>query len=131
MSKILIVEDELNTRLGLSEILIEEGYQVNSAEDGAGALEKMDPSIDLLLTDLRLPDISGIELHKKLKGSYPELVTVVMTAYSTLNLYQEAQDAGIISWLTKPLNVDMLLSILRNALQGAELSKRKENQMIN
>lgn len=130
MPKILIVEDDFNTRLGLSEILMEEGFEVEVAEDGAGALEKIDHSTNLLLTDLRLPDILGIELHKKLKQSYPGLTTIIMTAYSIPELYQDAHDAGVLSWLTKPLNIDLLLSTLHATLPHAELNRREEKKPV-
>ncbi|MFQ5753393.1 MAG: response regulator, partial [bacterium] len=83
MSTILLVEDDVNTRTGLFEILTEEGYHVESAEDGADALKIMESGIiDLLLSDLRLPDLSGLELHEKVKRVHPELITIIMTAYS-------------------------------------------------
>ncbi|MFQ5823770.1 MAG: response regulator [bacterium] len=128
MPKILIVEDEFNTRQGLSEILTEEGFEVALAEDGANALEKIDIDTDLLLSDLRLPDITGLDLFKKLKPLYPELVTIIMTAYSTPDLGEEAKDAGVFSWLTKPLNIEILLSKLQEALI---FHKREKNKPMN
>ena len=113
MLKILLVEDDLNTRLGLFEILKDEGYEVEVAEDGAEAVEKMAFEIDLVLSDLRLPDISGLQLHEKVKELRPEVISIIMTDYSTPELHQQAKDAGIFHWITKPLNIDHLLSIIR------------------
>ena len=65
MHKILIVEDDLHARLGLGSLLAEEGYSVELVEDGCNCLKRTDWDIDLLLSDLRLPDISGIELARR------------------------------------------------------------------
>jgi DNA-binding NtrC family response regulator len=131
LPKILIVEDEFNTRAGLSERLTEEGYEVEAAEDGAAALEKIDLSIDLLLSDLRLPDVSGIHLSKKLKQMYPGLLTIIMTAYTSPDFYQEAQNAGVFGWLNKPIDLELLLSIIGEALEPLNLSKRKAKVPMN
>ena len=120
LSKILLVEDDLNTRLGLSEILEEDGYEVEIAEDAADAFRKMEMGIDLLLSDFRLPDISGIELHEKVRELYPNMKTIIMTAYSTPELYRHAIDVGVFHWIAKPLNIDKLLSIIREAIKDQE-----------
>lgn len=126
MAKILLVEDDLYTRLGLSEILRDEGYEVEEAENATLALEKMDCEVDLLLSDLRLPDLTGLELYEKLKELYPEVTTVIMTAYSTPELQQSANEVGVFHWITKPINMDELLSILQEAIQYPKLCKNKK-----
>jgi DNA-binding NtrC family response regulator len=122
LSRILLVEDDLNTRLGLSEILMEDGYEVEMAEDAASAFNKMETGVDLLLSDFRLPDISGIELHKRIKEAHPGVRTIIMTAYSTPELYQQAKTVGVLRWVTKPLNVEQLLSFIREALEDQEFN---------
>lgn len=122
MSRILLVEDDLNTRLGLSEILREDGYDVEVAEDAASAFNKMETGIDLILSDFRLPDISGIELHKRIRESHPDVRTIIMTAYSSPELYQQAKNVGVLRWITKPLNIEQLLLFIREALKEQEFN---------
>lgn len=117
MSTILLVEDDLNTRIGLQEILTEEGYQVESAEDGATAIDKMKSGlVDLLLSDLRLPDISGLKLHEKVKQWNPNSTTIIMTAHCSPDSQLQARELGVFSWFTKPLNIEALLSTIKKAL---------------
>ena len=82
MHNILIVEDDLNARLGWGSLLAEEGYSVELVEDGCNCLKRTDWDIDLLLSDLRLPDISGIELARRVKQLKPDLLSIIMTAES-------------------------------------------------
>lgn len=112
MSKILLVEDDINTRLGLCEILQDEGHHVLLAESGTRALEAFDDSCDLALCDLRLPDISGLDVLRSLRKRKPELVTVIMTAYTTTEAVNEARAIGVYDWLSKPLNIDKLLTLI-------------------
>ncbi|MCG8605042.1 response regulator [bacterium] len=117
MSTILIVEDDQNTRLGLQELLVEEGYQVESAENGSAALQKLKSGlVDLLISDLRLSDTSGLDLCRKIKIDYPNLNTIIMSAYSTPESRLEAKELGVYSWFTKPLELDSLLSAIKKAL---------------
>ena len=117
MSSILLVEDDLNARAGLVEILADEGYSVESAGDAEAALKKLKSGhVDLLLSDFRLPDLSGIELHRKVKEVNPQVQTIIMSAYCIPERVVEAQELGVFSWLTKPLQVDALLSTIKKAL---------------
>ena len=83
MPAILLVEDDTNTRFGLAEILTSEGYDVVLAEDADEALEKVDRETDLVLTDLQLPGMSGLEMLNQMRQQYPELLSIIMTAFST------------------------------------------------
>lgn len=122
MSTILVVEDDVNTRLGLSEILTDEGYQVESAEDGYRALEALNVRVvDLLLSDLMLPDFSGFELHLKAKEVNPQIRTIIMTANDTTGVRFDAEERGVYSWLTKPLNINTLLESIKNAVACADM----------
>jgi DNA-binding NtrC family response regulator len=117
LSTILIVEDDRNTRLGLQELLVEEGYQVESAENASKALQKLESGfVDLLISDLRLPDTSGLDLCRKIRSEYPDLNTIIMSAYSTPESRLEAKELGVYSWFTKPLELDSLLSTIKKAL---------------
>ncbi|MFQ5675318.1 MAG: response regulator [bacterium] len=120
MSKILLVEDDLNTRAGLAEILTEEGYEVVLAEDAARALEEIDSSTDLMLSDFELPGLTGLDLFRHVKQRYPGLISIMMTAYDPSEHSLYARELGVHSFLGKPLNIEGLLSILKDALRQGE-----------
>ena len=122
MPTILLVEDDTNTRFGLAEILKSEGYNVLLAADADEALEKIAWEADLLLLDLHLPGISGLALWNQARQLYPELVSIIMTAFNTPENKLQAEDSGVFSFLNKPLNIDQLLSAIENALLQNKLN---------
>ena len=124
MPAILLVEDDYNTRFGLGEILASEGYDVVLAEDADEALEKVDRETDLVLTDLQLPGMSGLEMLNQMRQQYPELLSIIMTAFSTPETKLQAEESGVFSFLNKPLNIDQLLSAIENALLQNKLNGR-------
>lgn len=118
MSRILIVEDDRNTLAGLVEILKEEGYDVVGVESGKKALKILEcEQFDLMLTDLRMPDIDGLQLYEKSLSFSREMKTVVMTAYSSVKDAVEAMKRGVYEYITKPLNLDELFLIIKKAVQ--------------
>ncbi|MEE4312156.1 MAG: sigma-54 dependent transcriptional regulator [candidate division KSB1 bacterium] len=122
MSKILVVEDDLNTLSGLIEILTDEGYTVSGAESGEKALKIMDhEQFNILLTDYKLPDMNGLELHEKSLPLRQSSLTIIMTAYSSIKDAVEAMKKGVYHYLTKPLNLDELFLLLKKALKEQEL----------
>lgn len=112
MSKILLVEDDMHTRAGLSEILTEEGHEVVVAEDATTALEKWHNGMDVLLTDLRLPDFSGFELHGKIRERHPDVKTIMVTACSGSDARNRAMELGIRAFITKPIDLAALLGAI-------------------
>jgi len=122
--KILIVDDEAAARTSLTELLRGEGYTVEAAADGFKALarvEELEP--DLVLTDLNMPGIDGVELLRKLKESSPELPVVLMTAYGGVETAVSAMHEGAADYLTKPLNIDELSIILARTLENSKLRR--------
>jgi DNA-binding NtrC family response regulator len=120
--RILIVDDEANARTALAELLREEGYAVETAADGFKALPKLDEfAPDLVLTDLRMPGIDGIELMRKGRERDPERAFVVMTAYGAVDTAVLAMRRGAADYLTKPINVDELALIVDRALERRRL----------
>jgi DNA-binding NtrC family response regulator len=120
--RILIVDDEANARTALAELLREEGYQIETAADGFKALPKLDDfAPDLLLTDLKMPGMDGIELMRKARERDPEGVTVVMTAYGAVDTAVAAMREGASDYLTKPINVEELVLVLDRALERRRL----------
>ncbi|NIR51673.1 sigma-54-dependent Fis family transcriptional regulator [candidate division KSB1 bacterium] len=124
MSKILIVEDDRNTLSGLVEILGEEGYEVEGVETSKKALKSLQKeTFDILLTDLRMPDMNGMQLFERSLTIAPEMKTIVMTAYSSVKDAVEAMKKGVYEYLTKPLDLDELFVIIEKALGEQELQR--------
>jgi len=122
-ARILVVDDEANARNALAEILREEDYQVETAADGFKALARAESfAPDLVLSDLKMPGMDGVELLGKLKNT-PELdvEVVVMTAFGAVETAVAAMRAGAADYLTKPLNTDELLVVLDRALERCRL----------
>lgn len=116
--KILLVEDDINTRLGLCEILQTEGHEVTLAENGRQALRRFSETTELLLCDFKLPGLSGLDVIRRLKKHHPTLMAIIMTAYSTPEAVNEAKAIGVYDWLSKPLNIEKLLSLIRETEAG-------------
>jgi DNA-binding NtrC family response regulator len=120
--RILVVDDEANARMALAELLKDEGFEVETAADAFKALGKLtDFAPHLVLTDLKMPGMDGIELMKKIRESEVDCAVVVMTAFGAVDTAVEAMQAGAIDYLTKPLNFDELLLVAQRALEQRKL----------
>jgi len=129
MTKILLVEDDKNTLEGLAHILVDEKYTVQAVGDGEAALREIEKDeYDVLLTDLKLPGIDGLELYRRAKETAPHMLTIVITAFGTVRNAVEAMKEGVYDYITKPIEVDELLIIIKNALNRQELVR--ENIML-
>ncbi len=129
MARVLVAEDDRNTLTGLVEILRQEGYDVVGVESGKKALRYLErESFDILLTDLRMPDLNGMQLYEQSLSVAPEMKTIVMTAYSSVKDAVDAMKRGVYEYLTKPLDLDELFVILKKAI--AEQSLRRENEEL-
>jgi DNA-binding NtrC family response regulator len=117
---ILVVDDELNIRRVLERAFAKEGYQVQTAEGGHQALRVLaETPCDLMLTDVVMPDMTGLELLKRARQQHPNLQVVLMTAYGTIPTAVEAMRAGAYDFLTKPLDMERLRKVVRSALREA------------
>ncbi len=126
--RILVVDDELVVRDSLKEWLEDEGFSVAMAESGDQALEKLSAeSYHLMLTDIKMPGMGGVELLEQAKAQYPDLTVVMMTAYATVETAVDAMKMGAIDYLMKPFDpekmIPMVVSIYadRVASQDEEL----------
>jgi DNA-binding NtrC family response regulator len=120
--RILIVDDEVNARTALAELLRDEGYSVETAADGFKALPKLEEfAPGLLLTDLKMPGMDGIELMKKAQAQDPDCVVVVMTAYGAVDTAVQAMREGAADYITKPVNMEELSLVLRRELERRRL----------
>jgi two-component system NtrC family response regulator/two-component system response regulator HydG len=116
--RIVVIDDEVNAAAALETLLKEDGYDVARAHDARGGLqllEKHDP--DVVLTDLRMPGMDGIELLAKIKEIRPETMVIVMTAYGTVKTAVKAMKLGAEDYLGKPIDVEELEVVLQKALE--------------
>lgn len=117
--RILIVDDEPLIRWSLSETLATAGFRTLEAGDGRMALRQMDGEegdVDLVLLDLKLPDVDGLSLLKQIKQRRPQCPVVLMTAYGTPEILDEAVRCGAALVTQKPFNVDDMPSLVRKLL---------------
>lgn len=122
---ILIIDDERNIREGLGAALELDGYDVRLAENGEQGLEFIQKGdIDLVITDLRMPGISGEQVIAKVKGESPGVPVIVLTGHGSIDSAVDAMRNGAYDFLTKPLNIDRLSLIVKRALAGRELEIR-------
>ena len=123
--RILVVDDEENVRLTTAAILEQEGYTVETASDGREALHMVGRShFDLVLTDIRMEDMDGITLLHELQTRHPNIVTVVLTGYASIESSIDALRQGVYDYLVKPCVVDDLKRTIRRALQHREQRAR-------
>lgn len=106
MKTVLIVDDQQGIRMLLKEVFTKEGYLAITAGSGLEALEKVQQdSPDLVLLDMKIPGMDGIEILKRLKKSNPNIHVLMMTAYGELDLIRESINWGAAHYFTKPFDV--------------------------
>jgi two-component system, NtrC family, response regulator AtoC len=122
---ILIVDDEEFIRLSLSQILSEEKFNVILSDSGSEALKtiKREEGIDLVLLDLNLPDMSGLEILKQLNSVQPGILTIIMTGFASVESAVEAIKLGAYDYIKKPFKADAIKLITRLALETQSLKK--------
>ena len=121
-SRILVVDDEESIREFLEIMLKKEGYEVTTAEDGAKAKDILTKkSFDMVISDLQMPNMTGIELLRHVKESYPDLVFMMITAFGTTETAVEAMKLGAYDYLTKPFKIDEVRLNIANALRSKNL----------
>ncbi|MBW1772852.1 MAG: FAD-dependent oxidoreductase [Deltaproteobacteria bacterium] len=119
--RILIVDDELVVRDSLKEWLEDEGFRVDMVESGAEALERLaKESFHLMLLDIKMPGMDGVEVLKRAREIHPELPVVMMTAYATVETAVEAMKIGAMDYLMKPFDPDSLVPLIVQLYQGIQ-----------
>ena len=122
MPNILVVDDKDSMRTMLTQTLAEEGYRVDSAEDGKKALDLVaNKSYDLVLTDLRMPQMDGLSVLSGVKALDSETAVIVMTAYGTIEDAVTAMKQGAFDFITKPLDTGHLCVLVNRALENRRL----------
>ena len=121
---ILVMEDDLSVAKGLEMVLTEDGFDVNLAGTGELAMDAFrQKRFDLLVADLRLPDINGMEIIRKIKEQTPETEVVVITGYGTTETAVEAMKLGVSDFLPKPFTEDQIKAAIDKALKSLEETK--------
>jgi len=127
--KILVVDDEESIRASLAGILEDENFIISFAGDGVMALEMVAKEMpDLVLLDIWMPRMDGIETLQKLKGINPELVVIMMSGHGTIETAVKSTKMGAYDFIEKPLSLEKLLVTVRNALGMKRL--RAENDSL-
>lgn len=115
--KILIVDDQYGIRILLNEVFNKEGYTTFQAASGFQALDIVQQhSPDLVLLDMKIPGMDGIEILKRMKAVDPDIRVIIMTAYGELDMIQEAKDLGAITHFAKPFDIDEIRAAVREQL---------------
>jgi two-component system response regulator AtoC len=129
MRRVLVVDDEENLRLVLRTLLKRQGYEVETAASGEEALAMVDAfGPDVILTDVRMPKMGGLDLLATLKAKANEATVIVMSAYGNLDLALEAIKAGAYDYVQKPFKPDEVILTLRKAEEREAL--RRENRAL-
>lgn len=124
MKPILVVDDEAIVRESIRDWLKDSGYQVSVAESGEEALKLIqDENFGVMILDLRLPGMNGIDVLKKVKVLKPDIKSIVITAYPTMLTQEEATRLGAIDYLVKPVFPDKLEALIRDTLSDMEKGK--------
>jgi two-component system response regulator FlrC len=115
--EILVIDDEPQMLLAIQETLRRRGYTVASAASGMEALCRMkEKSFDLILTDMRMPEVSGLDLLRRMRGTMPNVPVILLTAYGTIENAVDAMKLGALDYLLKPFSSEALEAAVRRAL---------------
>lgn len=129
MSTILVVDDEPGIRSTVKDILEDEHYRVLVAEDGIQALDLLRASaVQLVILDVWLPRMGGMDVLAEIRRLYPDIEIIVISGHANIDIAVKAVKDGAFDFLEKPLSLDKLLTVVRNALQVVGL--RKENKTL-
>jgi two-component system response regulator HydG len=122
--RILVVDDEQSHRIMLKAVLTKEGYDVSEADDGISAVKAVEnESFDLILMDIRMTDMDGLEAMGQIKKMSPAIPIIMMTAYASIKTAVEALKSGAYDYLTKPLDIDELKILINKALEHYRLQE--------
>lgn len=119
MKRIMIIDDDKSILRTLTRVLQKRGYSTDTAETGREAEEKINKqAYDLALIDVKLPDIDGLDLLKKIHATKPDMVKIILTGFPTMENGMKAVDNGADAYLVKPVKTEDLLRVLEEKLRG-------------
>lgn len=121
---VLVVDDNPSMVKTMADILAMKGYAVQMAESGAQALEILaNEQVDILLTDVIMPDMDGVTLYRQARQNHPHLITFLMTAYSADEIIHQGMQEGIRTVLNKPVDINLLLALI-SGVESAYIQRR-------
>jgi two-component system, NtrC family, response regulator AtoC len=127
--QILVVDDEPNLRRVLAAQLSRDGYEVHAVADGKAALKILEEQyVDVVITDLRMPELDGLELMRRALALEPELPVVIITAHGTVDNAVEALKSGAFDYITKPFDQNEVRNVVRKALRTRALAAAEARQ---
>ncbi len=122
--KVLVVDDESETRDFFSEFLTHEGFEVDTGQDGEIAIRMIDQDYyDVALIDLNMPKVDGMSVLKYLVEHSPDSIGIILTGYATIKNAVEAMKAGAFDYLSKPVKMDEVLMVIKRALELSNLKR--------
>lgn len=124
--KVLIIDDEDIVRVSCQRILVPEGYEVRSTKSAAEGFSLLahDP-VDVVLTDLKMPDIDGMQVLKKVKEGWPDIEVIMITGYQTINTAVEAIKLGAFDYIEKPFTPGAIVEAIDKAISHRQENKKK------
>jgi DNA-binding NtrC family response regulator len=124
IKRILVVDDEENTRIGLSKLLSQEGFEVESAANGNDALDLLSQhKINLVISDINMPDMNGLVFLRELSRKFPSTSVIMITAYGGVESYLEAMNLGAYEYLHKPVRLEELRSVMKKIFNGGSVAQ--------
>jgi len=126
-TRILVVDDEVGIREGCRRVLVPQGFEVDVAENGPVGLRKLRESrYDVLLLDIMMPGMSGMEVLRQARQIDPDLICIIITGYATVELAVQAVREGAHDFIAKPFSADLLLQVVNRELERRALRKEAE-----
>jgi DNA-binding NtrC family response regulator len=117
--KILVIDDEAIVRVSCERVLTPEGYDVKVVSKGTDALDILSrENFDLVLTDLKMPDMDGLEVLKEIKSRWPRINVIIITGYGTISTAVQAIKLGAYEYLEKPFTPEDILRAVQRAFEG-------------
>ena len=123
--RILVIDDEEIICTLLKDTLTDEGYQVETVTNGTDGLEKLirGEPFDILLTDIRMPKKDGIQVLKEAKNRVPDIITIIMTGYPSIETIRESSEYNAFDYITKPLDPDEVCECIKRSIEVRKLSR--------
>src|SRR5262245_21742909 len=129
LPRILVVDDERSMRELLAIVLRREGYEVLLADSGQSAISMLErEAVDLLISDIKMPDVSGVEVLRAAKRIDQDILGIMITAFASTDTAVEAMRLGACDYLSKPFDIDLLKMKVREKIENRQL--RQENVLL-
>jgi len=119
--KVLVIDDEAIVRISCKRVLEPEGYEVDVTATGQDALKMLhEKEVDVVITDLLMPDMDGLEVLKKIKQHWPHIPVIIITGYGTASTAAQAVALGAFEVIEKPFSPDAILNVVKRVLKSKE-----------